>query len=215
MFEQPPHDATGDHHRAWEAIPWLANGSVSTEQRRWLETHLAGCEDCSRELARQRELHAALATVQPRADEAVVEAGLQRLLQRIDSGDVAVAPARREGALARWLAAAVIVESLALTALGLRLGLRSEPGYVTLSESASPAVAATIRVVPEPNLRVAELQRLLLDLDLQIVAGPNRVGAYDLAPRGGPQPRERQLASLRAEAGLKLVEPLDAEPSAR
>jgi anti-sigma factor RsiW len=217
-----PSDAASAHRQAWEAIPWLVNDTATAAQRRLLEAHLSACDACRLELARQRELQSAIANAPlPAAGE--VEAGLQRLYRRIDrareDSQAAAAPAPRHQArramasgLTQWLAAAVVVEALALAVLGVGLVARSSepaPGYVTLGDGAAGRAAATIRVVPAPSLRIDDLQRLLLTLNLQVVAGPNRVGAYDLAPRSEQPARELQIATLRADPGLRLVEPID------
>ena len=214
-------DAASQHRRAWEVIPWVVNGSASAEQRSLLDAHLKGCEDCRQELMRQREWQAAMASA---ASPAVgdVESGLQRLLARIDgasgSGQAAAAgaasPQRRRAApssLTQWLAAAVVVEALALAALSIGLVMRPDPaaGYETLSQTAPTPRGATIRIVPAPSLRLDDLQRLLDKLKLQIVAGPNSAGAYDLAPRAEQPARELQLSTLRADAGLRFVEPIE------
>jgi hypothetical protein len=69
--------------------------------------------------------------------------------------------------------------------------------------------------VPAPSLRIDDLQRLLQRLNLQVVAGPNSVGAYDLAPQAEQPARELQISTLRADPGLRLVEPIDAVGAAR
>lgn len=218
-----PMDMASEHRRAWEAIPWIVNGSATTAQRRLVEAHLDTCDDCRVELARQRELQSAIASEAPPA-VGDVDTGLQRLFARIDrasdDGQAAAAGAplhdvRRPApsSLTLWLTAAVVVEALALAVLGVGLVARSDPApaYVTLS-SASASRGATIRIVPAPSLRIDDLQRLLQALSLQVVAGPNSVGAYDLAPQAAqaePAGRELQISALRAEPGLRLVEPID------
>lgn len=215
-----PIDAASEHRRAWEAIPWVVNGSATAAQRRLLDAHLASCSDCRRELARERELQSAIVSEpHPAVDD--VDAGLQRLFARIDRasehGQVAAADPSRQGprraaasSLQLWLAAAVVVEALALAVLGVGLVARSDPapGYTTLSDGAA-ARGATIRIVPAPSLRIDDLQRMLQALHLQVVAGPNSVGAYDLAPQAEQPARELQISTLRADPGLRLVEPID------
>jgi hypothetical protein len=229
MAERPTDDVGSEHRRAWEAIPWLVNGRASPAQQRLLDAHLPACEDCRLELARQRELQAAIADEPPPAAGGDVDAGLQRLFARIDRATddgqsvAAGAPARRDarraGAsnLTLWLAAAVAVEAVALALLGVGLVARSDPvpGYVTLSERAATAGGATIRIVPAPSLRLDDLQRLLQALNLQVVAGPNSVGAYDLAPQAEQPARALQITTLRADPGLRLVEPIDPAPAPR
>lgn len=223
-----PVDAASEHRRAWELIPWVVNGSATAAQRRLLDAHLSTCDDCRLELVRQRELQSAIASELPPA-VGDVDTGLQRLFARIDragedSGTAAAATHGREArrgaasGMTLWLTAAVVVEALALAVLGVGLVARSDPvpGYVTLSNGAANR-GATIRIVPAPSLRIDDLQRLLKTLDLQVVAGPNSVGAYDLAPRaaGARQTAlDLQIATLRADPGLRLVEPIDAAPSA-
>ncbi len=215
-----PIDAASEHRRGWEAIPWVVNGSATAAQRQLVDAHLSICNDCRLELARQRELQSAIASEPPPA-VSDVDAGLQRLFARIDrvcedSQPAAAGAPRREirraaaSSLSLWLAAAVVVEALALAVLGVGLVARSDPasGYVTLSDAAAGR-GATIRVVPAPSLRIDDLQRLLQALNLQVVAGPNSVGAYDLAPQAEQPARELQISTLRADPGLRLVEPID------
>jgi hypothetical protein len=229
MSDRPAHTA-GEHRHAEELIPWVVNGSATALQRRQLDAHLVACADCRHELMRQRELQAAIANAPlPVVDD--VEHGLQRLMARIDRAreEVGAAPASTTGhrtrhpaasGLTLWLTAAVLVEAVALALLGIGLVARSDPapGYVALSQSPDAPRGATIRIVPAPSLRIDDLQRLLQVLNLQVVAGPNSVGAYDLAPqaaRSEPRARELQISTLRADPGLRLVEPIDAPGSNR
>jgi hypothetical protein len=229
-MDQRPDPKPGAHHEAWALIPWVVNGSASDTERYTLQAHLSGCEDCRLELARQQTLRAAIAAGPAAAGD--VETGLERLRSRLrsrlwsrldsplnDAAGGAGAPGRerrRMSAAVRWLAAALAVESLALVALGVALLPRAETpaDYVTLGTHTA-ARNATIRIVPAPSLRLDDLQRLLHTLRLQIVAGPSSVGAYDLAPLAGAPSRELQIATLRADPGLRLVEPLDGPRGAR
>ena len=223
----PPVDDASVHRRAWEAIPWVVNGSATAEQRHLLDAHLGRCADCRSELAHQRELQSAIASAPPAAAASDADTGLQRLFARIDrasEGDLPAPAVTSRGKVPRtsasgltaWLAAAVVVEALALALLGVGLMVRPEPapGYATLSDDATNR-GATIRIVPAPSLRIDDLQRLLQLLNLQVVAGPNSVGAYDLAPQGEQPARELQISTLRADPGLRLVEPIDAPVSSR
>jgi len=220
MSERPA-DAASEHRRAWELIPWVVNGSATAVQRRRLDAHLAACDDCRHELMRQRELQSAIAS-DPAPTVGDVDHGLQRLFARIDRArdEAGSAPVETPGREARhagaftvthWLTAAVVVEALAVVLLGIGLVARSDPrpGYATLSQAPDAPRGATIRIVPAPSLRVDELQQQLQALNLQVVAGPNSVGAYDLAPQAEQPARELQISTLRADPGLRLVEPID------
>jgi anti-sigma factor RsiW len=218
-------DTTAEHRRTWDAIPWVVNGSATEDQRRVVEAHVPDCADCRDELARQRELQAAMTSEQA-TTLTNADAGLKRLFQRIDDAeaDAAVASASAPGprherrGSARWLVygltMAVVVEAIGISVLGMGLLYRA-PDYQTLSLPAVVTGAqATIRIVPTPGLRADELQRLLQGLNLQVVSGPNAVGAYGLASLAPGAQLDKQLDALRASPGLQLVEPI-VQPDAR
>jgi len=214
-----PHRAEGDHRRAWDVIPWVVNGSASISEQRLIDEHVQVCADCRLELARQRSLQSAVAQeMNPVTD---VDAGLKRLFKRIDETTDHRIAATPGGGLARrgwhgmavinhWLVAAVVVEAMGLSALGVALVLRgaSEPEYQTLTEAAAAPKRATILIVPVPSMQVGELQQQLHALNLTVVSGPNAVGAYALAPNNDQPTQEAQIASLRALPGMRLVEPI-------
>jgi anti-sigma factor RsiW len=215
-----PHKVAGDHRRVWDVIPWVVNGSASAAEQRLVDEHVQVCADCRSELARQRSVQTAVAqAVAPVTD---VDAGLKRLFKRIDEttdhriasvpGGLARRGWQRMGTINHWLAAAVIVEAVGLSALGMGLMLRSAPEheYQTLSESAAAPKRATLLIVPAPSMQLGELQHQLHALNLTVVSGPTAVGAYALAPHSDQPSQEAQIASLRAVPGMRLVEPIAA-----
>jgi hypothetical protein len=227
--DHPDHsDPRPEHLRAWEALPWVVNGRATPEQARWVADHVAGCEDCRAELAWQQRLHDALATPTDVAATAstsdpAAEAGLQRLLARLDDAveeqpapvsPVIVTPPRSHR-LTWALAAAVFVQAIGLGVMSLQLGSVGDAGYRTLSEGPGPsAPAATLRVLPDSMMTLAQWQALLQALELQVVSGPNASGAYALAPAPSatPLPRVGALARLRASPGIRLAEPIGTSP---
>lgn len=217
-------DPRPDHLRAWEALPWVVNGRATPEQSRWVAEHVAGCEDCRAELAWQQRLHDALATpgaAAPGADPST-EAGLQRLLARLDDvaddpqpAPVLAAASRAPHRLTWVLAAAVVVQAVGLGVMSLQLGSAGDnSSYRTLSEGPGAATPqATLRVLPESTMTLAQWQALLQALELQVVSGPNAGGAYALAPAPGTaKPRDTALARLRASPGIRLAEPIGSTP---
>ena len=74
-----------DCPHAWELMPWVLLDSASGEQAAWLENHLAGCASCRAEFAQQSRLRLALSL--PPDPSLDAEAGLNRLLARIDASD--------------------------------------------------------------------------------------------------------------------------------
>lgn len=228
MNDEPtsPHDPRPDHLRAWEALPWVVNGHATPEQARWVTDHVATCEDCRAELAWQQRLHDAMAApsaVNTPAVDPATEAGLQRLLARLDDVADEPQPAPRVTAASRgshrltWaLAAAVVVQAVGLGVMSLQLTPASDgAAYRTLSEGPGPSTpAATLRVMPDATMTLAQWQSLLQAQALQVVSGPNAGGAYALAPAPGAAatPRPEALARLRASPGIRLAEPIGTAP---
>ncbi|WP_374569151.1 zf-HC2 domain-containing protein [Ideonella sp.] len=227
MNDEPTHpsDPRPDHLRAWAALPWVVNGHATPEQARWVSEHVATCEDCRAELAWQQRLHDALAAppvANPAAVDPATEAGLQRLLARLDDVADEPLPAPRVAAAARgshrltWaLAAAVVVQAVGLGVMSFQLAPASDgAAYRTLSEAPGPGPAATLRVMPDATMTLAQWQSLLQAQALQVVSGPNAGGAYALAPAPGAAaaPRADALARLRASPGIRLAEPIGSAP---
>jgi hypothetical protein len=138
------------------------------------------------------------------------------------SGRITGEPASRRvraGALTHWLAAAVIVEAIGITVLSIVL--RSQEGvepptaqFRTLTSPTPAAARGDIRAVFSPEVPISELQRLLEQSGLQIVAGPTEAGVYTLASTAtaaetsSATRRDAALAGLRASQAVRFAEPL-------
>jgi hypothetical protein len=207
------------HRRAWDLIPWVVNGRASSEERRVVEQHLADCGDCREEHEFQLRLHTAMSRA-PRPDanaDSAAAVSLQRLWRRIDGEDaVPVMRRRASSSFARGLLAAVLIEAVGIAALSAALWTRDSPRpaaplYQTLSAPAEGAAHATIRAVLAPSLTLGELQAVLKQTQLQIVAGPSDAGVYSLAPLSAHLAAATQpaLAQLRMQPGVRFAEPVD------
>lgn len=211
--------AQSPHRRVWDLIPWVVAGSASGSERRLVEQHAAACADCRDELAFHQRLRAGMeAEAAPAHDP---NPALRRLWGRIDRADGAPANAvpplpaaglRRTG-WTRVLVAAVVLQSIGLATL---IGVVSErpraADYQTLggAESVRPPVAASIRVVPAPSLRLVELRALLGRAGLQIVESAGNASILGVAPLPGSATEIGEtLQRLRAEPGVLLAEPID------
>jgi hypothetical protein len=208
-------DHAPEHLRAWEALPWIANGRATPEQAALVEAHLPHCADCREELEWQRRMQAALQRAVDTADaDAESERSLQALMARLDDapeqGQPAAGPRSK---LTLALAAAVVLQAVGIGALSLQLwSAEPDEAYRTLSSETATAPVATLRVLPDPGLSLADWQALLQAQGLQAVGGPNSAGAYALAPAPGATalPRDEALAALRANPGVRLAEPIGA-----
>lgn len=59
------------HDQVVSRLPWLANDSLEEQERREVETHLASCEDCRRELVATLAIGRVMATGHPSPEELV------------------------------------------------------------------------------------------------------------------------------------------------
>ncbi|MCS3746417.1 MULTISPECIES: zf-HC2 domain-containing protein [unclassified Xanthomonas] len=201
---------------AWELMPAVLLDSATEEENAWLIAHVAKCASCSAEFAQQNRLRQALAL--PCAVTLDANAGLQRLLGRLDAPEVRAAPApaaRRSGSwTVRALAAAALVQAIGLGVMGVKLASPAPShDYRTLSSAtALPVPQGAIRVVPDASMTVADWDRLLHAQQLQVIGGPNDMGAYTVVP-AAPQPPaqpQRTVQQLRANPGIRLAEVISA-----
>ena len=198
--------------RAWEAMPWVLQDSATQKQRDWLQSHLAQCESCRAEFAQQNRLRRAMAL----PSDVVVDAnvGLKHLLSRLDApGQQDAGHAMRSGnRLSRALIAVVLIQALGIGALSMQWwSTGGNPPYQTLAQAPSPPAAGAIRVVPDAAMTLADWNALLHTLRLQVVSGPNAVGAYAVAPADSTSTTQ-VLQQLRATRGIRLAEPVAATP---
>lgn len=194
-------------------MPAVLLDSATEEENTWLIAHVAKCASCSAEFAQQNRLRQALAL--PSAVKLDANAGLQRLLGRLDAPEQASAPAppaaRRSGSwTVRALAAAALVQAIGLGVMGVRLAAPAPShDYRTLSSAtAQPVPQGAIRVVPDAKMTVADWDRLLHAQQLQVIGGPNEMGAYTVVP-AQPQPPvqpQQTVQQLRANPGIRMAE---------
>jgi hypothetical protein len=195
-------------------MPWVLRGDAPAEQDDWLKAHLASCLACRDEFAQQERLREALSLPSDLPIDA--EAGLARLMGRIDDAEAQPPVTRRlasSGWLVRALVAAVLVQAIGIGVLGIKL--RGEeapaPAYRTLSQADAPVAAGSLRVVPDPAMKVAQLNDLLKSHHLRITGGPNDVGAFTVTPENGMTSQDA-LQSLRKAKGIRLAEPISGAP---
>ena len=206
-----------EHERCQRALPWFVNGTLSPDQAAQLERHLEQCPRCADDLNSEREVQAQL-----RAGDAVLmapQSGWQRMSERLNAADEALArgahaPAR-DGAPWRWAVAAqaVLIVGL-LMALGASV-TRLQPRYQTLTTAtAEAATRGAVRVVFRQDATVADVNALLRQASVQVVAGPTEAGVYTLGAMGGGDDSAVAglAARLRSDARVIFAEPTRLEP---
>jgi hypothetical protein len=224
---------TRSHREVWEAIPWILNGSVSQAEAHSMQEHLRVCADCREALAFERRVREAIG--QPQVNVSDAEPGWQQLCARLDdpSADKQPLPIedrsarmlrsrRSPSAPVRWLAAAVIVEALALGASVTASWSNHRPPetvavYRTLSQADAVTHAPTIRVVLAPSVTLEQFGNLLHAAHLQVVAGPSKAGVWSLAPADDAPSvaTEAALRELRGSPQVQFAEPLESAARAQ
>ena len=207
------------HRECSELLPWLVNGSLAEEQSLRIKSHLQTCTQCGEEYAEQL----ALRDHMQRTDTVVYapHASLQKLMARIEAPDSPPlhykppAAAPRGSGTHRWLAAAVLVESIGI---GLLAGMlwwknaqeQSAPRFATLT-SAAPISARgpLIRIVFAPTAAADEINALVRSVGAQIVAGPSEADVYTLSlpPEERASEVAAQITRLRNDPRIRFAEP--------
>ena len=204
------------HRQVWEQIPWILNGSASEADLRSAQEHLRHCADCREALAFEQRLHDAL--LQPQIGIGDAEEGWQRLSARIDHSETGLLSARSRPSVTqtRWLAAAVIVEALALGGMVTsswftHAGHAPAGVYQTLAQPEVIRPAPTIRVVLAPEMTLDQFRILLNGAHLQVVAGPGEAGVWSLAPAedASTVATDAALRELRESPHVRFAEPIN------
>jgi anti-sigma factor RsiW len=207
-------------------IPWYVNGTLDEGQRARLEEHLALCAPCRAELQLDRRLQDVMT-----ADRGVTympAPSLKRLQMRLDALDAAGAtptdvdapgaatpgvaapatkPARRDMPWRSLMAASVVITAVALGLFTMdRWRVPGSPrSYHTVTTPSPRVPDEVIRAVFQPSITLVELQRILDESQLRIVAGPTEAGVYSLAANSH-RPVVDSLDMLRKHAAVRFAE---------
>ena len=200
---------TGDPHRETrDLMPWLVSGRLDPDEQARVEAHLAACQECSRELAAERELAGAVAEL-----PIATGIGWAAMRDRLDAAARQMNPSPLQPARPRFTLrqiglfmaaqAALLAAAISITA---RVATPVAP-YHALGAAPSTAVGNVI-VVFRPDVRESEMRRLLKGSEARLVDGPTAANAYVL--RVPQAERAAALSQLRNDAAVVLAEPLDA-----
>jgi anti-sigma factor RsiW len=214
----------GMHEQISALIPWYLNGSIGEGDRQRVDAHVTQCARCREDMALERRIHAGM-SAEPGV-EYMPAASLKRLLSRLDGLAAAPTPfvapegpavtshqrtvtAHRRavtwhGVMAASLA--IMAVAVSLLAADRWMHSRVEAGaYRTVTASKPRVPGEVIRAVFVPTITLVELQAILDEAGLRIVAGPTEAGVYSLAANSR-RPVSASLASLRGHAMVRFAE---------
>jgi hypothetical protein len=204
------------HQEIVELLPWYANASLSEDERRMVETHVAGCKECAQELTSLAAVRKAVVAL---ADETPVPSPhlLNRALAEIEDYERGRAqkPIRRwreqiaEFWTGLWPSAPVFarVAMAAQLALVLALGTvavyqyeHPQIEYRTSAGPSGPGTGAKISVTFDENASEREIRQVIEEIHGTIVEGPTAQGSYTVQlpiPPEQTAEMEKDLQALR------------------
>jgi hypothetical protein len=184
------------HNEVWNQLPWYINQTLSTEEDAVVEKHLSSCLVCRNELVQQRALKEVV--ISEDSEKTAAIRSLSALHQRIQAtNDQSASP--------QWLAwlqnirnivqashigiqttlaaqAAVIMIAIVFTIADKPAHSDSDSFQTLTSEATGVESSAHVfNVIFAEDLTVFGLQKLLEDLELNIISGPSPAGAYELS----------------------------------
>ncbi|KAF1007403.1 MAG: hypothetical protein GAK28_01745 [Luteibacter sp.] len=114
------------------------------------------------------------------------------------------------GWLVRGLVAAVVIQAIGIGILSVKVHQDGvPPAYHTYSQvPTSPTPPGAIHVIPDAGMKVSEWNALVHAMRLEVVGGPNDVGAYTVVPVAGASARADVLQRLRSAQGIRMAEPV-------
>lgn len=223
-----PSKGSALHARAELVIPWLANGSLPTEAEPAVREHIAACPQCREDYEEQLRVCEAMRTDGPLVFAA--ESSYQKLLTRMQKTEAdqhfpeevaaypptrVARPFRQAPPAVRWLAAAVVLQAIALGvgAWAWHASVTTPHGGYTTLTSSSPSYGSgpRVRILFRTSLSIGDLQGVLQGSGVHIVDGPADGNVYTLGfaqpPRSGAA-LEKRVAALRANPAVLFAEPV-------
>lgn len=225
---------SNEHPDISELIPWYVNGTIGELDRQRVDAHAAACARCRDELEHERRIFESMAAessleYMPAAPFKRLQASLDRLPLEAMPAAAASRPVfpveraahQRLSRRSRWpgrVAASIAVLAVALGAVSADHWIHSRlpdapAAYHTVTTAAPRPRGEVIRAVFSPTITLIELQAILDEAQLRIVAGPTEAGVYSLAA-SSIRPIDSSLALLRRHVSVRFAEstrPLDAQ----
>jgi Putative zinc-finger len=224
-----------EHQEISALIPWYVNASIGDSHRQRVEAHLRCCTECRCELQMQRRVYevmavdtgveyiptASLKRLQSRLD--ALDSSATNVQSPTESQPAIDAtmdlgpytptrarPARRSIPWTGLMAASLVVTAVAAGVLAASLWTRSQvrvqpANYYTVTNPVQRAPSEVIRAVFAPTTTVAELQSVLDESQMRIIAGPTEAGVYSLAA-SSDRAVSSSLEILRRHSSVRFAE---------
>ncbi len=199
-------------HEIDELLPWYVNATLDDEEKRRVETHIAGCPSCQGKVEELRQLSVALRAENPLPGHNLYA----RTASRLERGGLA-GPWRplRQVLLPipGYARVAIAAQLIVIVVLGGVLFSRG-PVMSTLSDgSVHSGPAVRLQVVFSGRATAEQIQKVLSPLNARIVDGPTSTGVYQVevplgAGRGSVTAGE-MLRTFRASPLIEFVEILE------
>jgi hypothetical protein len=217
------HRAKQEHQAISQIIPWFVNGTLGELERQRVDAHLRTCAVCSEDLLQEQRVYQAMAS--ERGVEYMPAASLKRLQVKLDGlreeaapVETAAAPPKApvEQPTRRWMpwqwriaasiaVGAVVLSLVTLNQWGPFRARQLPPNYHTVTTSQAHAPDEAIRAVFSPSITLVQLQAILDEAQLRIVAGPTEAGVYSLA-RNSERSVSSSLTLLRRHTEVRFAE---------
>lgn len=184
-----------------ELLPFLANETLTGEERARVEAAVAADPALQAELAALRRIRAEMQAA-PAPAHSPGELGLRRLMRRLD--EEAPAPqvaAPRAAGPGLWRIAAVVALALLAAQSALFWSGGGGPDVELAGDAPVAARGPALTVAFVEDAPEGAIRALLLELRLEIVGGPSALGLYRLAAQDEAG-AEAALAALRARPAL-------------
>ena len=204
------------HEQAMEMLPWLINNSLSNDERAAVLDHAQSCVACRREMKSLEDLRdsiesSSIAISIPTPDMRNINARIDQLINRRNWGRQALS--RLGEFLTSPWRAVYVAQSVLLVALAAALLWPATPDdeYTMLTQTPNLADGHYVRVVFSPDLAQSNLNELLDDLELRIIAGPSRRGVYTLAAENSiaVEDRDTALQNLLKNRNVLFAQPVN------
>jgi hypothetical protein len=215
------------HQKAWESLPWYANGTLEGTELELVENHVSICVTCRSELKFLQGL--GLQIHSSDALDTSAQRGLSEIMSRIaeQQSDVSLAPRSQQplrslagrianqlrispSALPKLLAAQAALIVLLVGLIVVRY--RSDPGatFHTLSDPSpiSQSLSTEIRLLFVDQATERQVRELLQKHRAQIIGGPSPLGVYTVAldPALALEDTDKVLDQIRSKAIVRFAD---------